>query len=153
MRANDTRLEKLFKKLLAEDYDLRTYVEYAADFGWDEKQALVVAIVDRAFRGAWEKLGLSGVMYDPKAKCLLQGGEVVTPADAYRDPRGVLQQHLYRRHRGLDAVLVEEKRREEKRRGETWRKPGGGWTSYVQWAERTYLGEPGTAAREFRFIL
>jgi hypothetical protein len=153
---DDARLAQLLKKVREEDEALRSYVGRAEYFGWDSKQALFVGLVDRAFRGAWEKLGLPGVVYDPNAKPLLQTGEAVRPEVAYRDPRDVLRQYLYGRHRAsVTEGLLEEKGREEKeraRRSAAEEVNLGGWTSYVQWAERTYLGEPGIAAREFRFV-
>lgn len=143
-RQKDERLRARIEEIAEKDAELNAYLQVVDEFGWNLDQALVVGIVDRALRGAWEKAGHPGIIYTgaPELALYKEMGQVPHPAVRYRDPADTLREYLYGQHTKpiVDSLL------------KVTRKSPALVKSYLEWAERTYLGEPGDAAKAFHLL-
>jgi hypothetical protein len=141
-RHTDERLQARIKEIIEEDAELAVCLWDAERLGRNLDQALAVGLVDRALRGAWEAAGRPGLIYRaaPESALYRAIGETPPPAVRYRDPSDVFREYTYGQH---TKALIEHILR---------MKPPYRKILQESWA-RTYLGEPGAAAREFRLIL
>lgn len=149
VKANEprSRICARVKTILEEDDEVAAYVQIAEELGWNSHQALVVGLVDRAFRGAWEAVALPGLLYTASkdVALLVRAGWRLPPEVRYRDPRTVLREYLYGARAPLTSHWLEMRRRDPqsfKLRLEP----------YLRWAERIFLGPAGAAAADFRFV-
>jgi len=136
----DEKLCTTIDRIIADDDELRPYCAVAQDSGWNVSSARVVALVDRAFRGAWDVAGHPGMYSASRDVAALR--ETAPPRLRYRDPHDVLREHLYGRHREAltKHILLMKK----------WQ-PDLFQLLFESW-KRDYLGEPGAAAAAFQFV-
>ena len=141
----DLRLKRSINRIVVNDPELADYLLVCRNQGWNVDMALVVGLVDRAFRGAWEAARHPGLIYSASREVafLVQMGHAPPPATRYRDPANVIHKYLYGPPRqALTATL---------RQAREKAKPDmpGVWSLTFDWWVRTYLGQPGAAAKEF----
>ncbi len=140
-RERDQRLKRSIHRIVVNDNELLAYLLHCRNMGWNPEQGVVVGLVHRAFRGAWEAAGHPGLIHRRSGKVAPQVRHGLPPDSAipYRDPTNVLDEYLYR---GQWQTLKASVR--ESRRG----RPAV-WKLTYDWWQRAYLGEPGAAAKEF----
>lgn len=147
----DTDLRSRIVEILSEDAGIGAYLEAVQENGWNIQQATVVALVDRAFRGAWEAAGHPGVIYAASADvaALRHARLPIPPAIRYRDPRDVCREY---RSREADKRLADGFRELHlpDQHANTLGVQSVIWPSLVAALKSNYLGEPGAAARRFR---
>lgn len=123
------------------DEELGRYLLAAKECGWNAEQALVVALVDRAFRDAWEKYDHPGLIYSASkdVRDLRKQRSAILPSLRFRDPQDVLREYLNRDERltkHLQRTLNSKK--------------SSSLAIYTDWAQQTFLGPPGQASRFYR---
>ena len=141
---NNRRLNQKIARIFADDAELGAYLKAVELCGWNKEQALVVGLVDRAFRGAWEKADHAGLLYAASKNVALlhKAGRPIPPSLRYREPADVLREYHYgpNREPQINRILQTRKTR-----------PSIYDLLLKSW-ERTYLGDPGAAAKEQRLI-
>lgn len=139
-------LPQNIEQIFMDDDELTRYREHVKLLGWNPLHATVVGLVDRAFRGAWEKADHAGLLYTASKDVALvrKARRPVLAAQAlrYRDPTDVLREYHYGRKRESQTNRIINL---AKTRRHIYDRLLKSWT-------RTYLGEPGAAAREFRLL-
>jgi hypothetical protein len=132
------RIRARLDDISTEDSEIAAYLLVGKRAGWNHGQSLVVGLVDRAFRGAWEAHALPGLVYRVTATvaAAARAGAHIDPLERFRDPRHAMRAYSYR---GTDA-LQDHIRKLSRPHQDLW----------LRWAEKTYLGEPGAATAAFR---
>lgn len=122
---HDTKIGQKVHACIEEDgASLAYWMRFKDDPDSLQQLALIVALLDRALRGAWERYGL-------KRPC------------SVRDPREVLRSHYY----GMEAQRQQTALAEVKGRDPEWKE------DLTWFAETLLLGPPGAAARQYGLFL
>ena len=102
-KPGNQRLSQNIEQIFIDDDALTRYREHVTLLGWNPLHATVVGLVDRAFRGAWEKAEHAGLLYTASTDVAVarKARRPVRAAQAlrYRNPTDVLREYLYGRSR------------------------------------------------------
>lgn len=142
LRKSDSRIDNRIREILSEDAELLPYINFVAEQNWNPDPGLIVALVDRSFRGAWESSNHPGLIYavSPNVASYKKAGLNPPPFIRFRDPQKVFNKYLYR-----DSKFWESKKALILKRRYLF-------DSHIEWAKQTFLGEPGEAARYYRLL-
>lgn len=121
---NGHRIQRALQHILDEDEDLQFWCELARQINWSNQHALIIGLVDRALRPAFERLAVPRLINRKNP----------------RNPTRALREYLYRSSPFRDSL------------SEIFGKKQDLVRHYMKWAEDTFLGPPGAAARFFKLI-
>jgi hypothetical protein len=138
-----SKIDQKIDRICLDDSELLRYCGVAKESGWTADRALVVGLVHRAFVPAWNLVNHPGLIYNRPTvdiEFLLEQKQPVPPQLLYREPLSVMREYLYPHHDLSDHII------------NMSREDLLFTNQYFIWAEGTFLGEPGTAARFYRLL-